>query len=63
MADLFNLDIASGQCMNTSIPQNVTFDEQGGVLDSAAPSARVRLGLGAPVVAALVAATLGAGFF
>lgn len=32
--DLANLDIASGQCVNSSISQNVTFGEQGGVLDS-----------------------------
>lgn len=31
-----NLDIASGQCMNQSVPQNVSFGEQGGILDSAA---------------------------
>ncbi|KAI0071850.1 hypothetical protein K474DRAFT_1712113 [Panus rudis PR-1116 ss-1] len=30
--DLMNLDIPSGQCKNQSIPQNVTFGEQGGVL-------------------------------
>ncbi|KAK9894313.1 hypothetical protein P389DRAFT_174366 [Cystobasidium minutum MCA 4210] len=29
-ADLFGLDIANGQCVNQSIPQNVTFGEQGG---------------------------------
>ena len=29
-----NLDIAGGQCMNSSVPQNVTFDEQGGILDN-----------------------------
>ncbi|KAI0086367.1 hypothetical protein BDY19DRAFT_894923 [Irpex rosettiformis] len=34
--DLANLDIVSGQCVNSSIPQNVTYGEQGGVLDSAA---------------------------
>ncbi|KXL47803.1 MAG: hypothetical protein FE78DRAFT_97769 [Acidomyces sp. 'richmondensis'] len=27
--DLANLDIASGQCYNTSVPQNLTFSEQG----------------------------------
>jgi phosphatidate phosphatase APP1 len=31
--DLYNLDISGGQCQNKSIPQNVTFGEQGGVLD------------------------------
>lgn len=30
--DLLNLDIVSGQCVNKTIPQNVTFGEQGGVL-------------------------------
>lgn len=57
-----NLDIASGQCMNSSIPQNVSFGEQGGILDNAA----VRLpqfGLGASVVAAVAAAVLGVGLF
>ena len=27
--DLINLDIAAGQCRNTTIPQNVTFSTQG----------------------------------
>lgn len=31
-ADLMNLDIPSGQCVNQSVPQNVTFGEQGGIL-------------------------------
>lgn len=35
-ADLMNIDIASGNCVNQSVPQNVTFGEQGGFLDSAA---------------------------
>jgi hypothetical protein len=26
--DLMGLDIANGQCLNASIPQNVTFDRQ-----------------------------------
>jgi len=30
--DLLDLDIAGGQCVNQSIPQNVTFSEQGGPL-------------------------------
>lgn len=34
--DLFNLDIENGECRNQSIPQNVTFKEQGGFLDSSA---------------------------
>ena len=45
--DLANLDIVNGQCVNSSIPQNVTFGEQGGVLDSGKSSA---VGLGARVV-------------
>ncbi|KAI0782262.1 hypothetical protein C8Q75DRAFT_727837 [Abortiporus biennis] len=36
--DLMNLDIANGQCVNSSIPQNVTFGEQGGILDNGAAS-------------------------
>ena len=30
--DLVNLDIASGKCINASVPQNISFGEQGGVL-------------------------------
>lgn len=45
--DLANLDIANGQCVNSSIPQNVTFGEQGAVLDSGKSSA---VGLGGWVV-------------
>jgi len=33
--DLMNIDIASGNCVNQSVPQNVTFGEQGGILDNA----------------------------
>ena len=33
--DIMNLDVASGQCVNSSIPQNVTFSEQGGPLSNA----------------------------
>ena len=37
-----NLDIENGECMNSTIPQNVTFGEQGGVLgdngDNGAPA-------------------------
>jgi hypothetical protein len=29
-SDLIGLDIANGQCVNQTIPQNVTFGEQGG---------------------------------
>lgn len=32
-SDLTNLDIASGHCYNTSVPQNLTFSEQGLPLD------------------------------
>ncbi|TBU35404.1 hypothetical protein BD311DRAFT_707329 [Dichomitus squalens] len=32
--DLAKLDIVNGQCVNSTIPQNITFGEQGGVLDS-----------------------------
>ncbi|TFK48542.1 hypothetical protein OE88DRAFT_1684649 [Heliocybe sulcata] len=56
--DLFNLDIANGQCVNSSIPQNVTFGEQGGVLGNNGNSAA-----GAVKVSALgvmAAAVLGA---
>lgn len=38
-----DLDIANGQCRNDSITQNVTFGEQGGVLDSGSSSAAVVL--------------------
>ncbi|KAI0374582.1 hypothetical protein BV20DRAFT_960700 [Pilatotrama ljubarskyi] len=30
--DLFNLNITNGQCRNDSVPQNVTFGEQGGII-------------------------------
>ena len=32
LKDLANLDIPDGQCKNSSVPQNITFGEQGGVL-------------------------------
>jgi hypothetical protein len=34
-----NLDIANGQCRNDSIPQNVTFSEQGGPLSGGSSAA------------------------
>jgi hypothetical protein len=34
--DIINLDIANGQCVNSSVPQNVTFGEQGGPFKNAA---------------------------
>lgn len=54
---LWDLDIGSGQCVNSSIPQNVTFGEQGGVVghsSGAAPGARVSVP-GAAVAAVLAA--------
>lgn len=46
-----NLDIASGNCVNQSVPQNVTFGEQGGVLGNLAiRTAGVPLGWSALVV-------------
>ncbi|VDB88911.1 unnamed protein product [Peniophora sp. CBMAI 1063] len=38
--DIVNLDVAGGQCVNSSVPQNVTFSEQGGVLGNAASARR-----------------------
>lgn len=32
LADLFSLNISGGQCRSDSVPQNVTFGEQGGEL-------------------------------
>ncbi|KZV63638.1 hypothetical protein PENSPDRAFT_757820 [Peniophora sp. CONT] len=34
--DIVNLDVAGGQCVNSSVPQNVTFGEQGGPLSNSA---------------------------
>lgn len=53
-----NLDIESGQCVNSSIPQNVTFGEQGGFLDSGAAVAFGRTQYAAAVVGAVVALAL-----
>lgn len=56
--DLMNIDIASGNCVNPSVPQNVTFGEQGGVLgdnSNAASRAGATLGWGAVVVVGLSA--------
>lgn len=53
--DLTHLDIVNGQCLNGSIPQNVTFKEQGlpfGIGDSGSAAGR----LGSPVVSAMVVA-------
>ncbi|KAI0672666.1 hypothetical protein C8Q78DRAFT_1020750 [Trametes maxima] len=60
--DLFNLDIASGQCRNGSVPQNVTFGEQGGVLgdNGAIPVAVGDIHYAAAVVGATVAFILAA---
>lgn len=59
--DLTGLDIASGQCYNATIPQNVTFGEQGlpfGLSSSAAAGlprpSRVAGGLGAVVGLAML---------
>ncbi|OJT14089.1 Phosphatidate phosphatase APP1 [Trametes pubescens] len=43
-ADLFNLNITGGQCRNDSVPQNVTFGEQGGILGNNGALGRVALG-------------------
>ncbi|RPD56367.1 hypothetical protein L226DRAFT_573965 [Lentinus tigrinus ALCF2SS1-7] len=56
--DLMNLDIEGGQCVNSSIPQNVTFGEQGGFLDSGAAIAFGRTQYAAAVVGAAVALAL-----
>ncbi|TCD60431.1 hypothetical protein EIP91_010073 [Steccherinum ochraceum] len=42
--DLMNIDVTSGNCVNSSVPQNVTFGEQGGVLDNAAFRSSASLG-------------------
>ena len=47
------LDIANGQCKNNSIPQNITFGQQGGVLGNNGAVA-----LGATRYVALVYGTL-----
>lgn len=44
MADLFNLNITGGQCRNDSVPQNVTFGEQGGILGNNGALGQVALG-------------------
>ena len=56
-----NLDIEGGQCVNASIPQNVTFGEQGGFLDSGAGAVAFGSGprYGAVVMCAMVALALG----
>ena len=58
-----NLDIEGGQCVNASVPQNVTFGEQGGFLDSGAVAVafggRSGTWLAAVVMGAVVAFALG----
>lgn len=49
-ADLMNIDVTSGNCVNSSVPQNVTFGEQGGVLDNAALRSSASLGWASVVV-------------
>lgn len=58
--DLMDLDIPSGQCVNSSVPQNVSFGEQGGILDNAASASLVPMSwMSAAVAVAVVATTLG----
>ncbi|KAH8099621.1 hypothetical protein BXZ70DRAFT_1000825 [Cristinia sonorae] len=45
--DLMNIDVTSGNCVNASVPQNVTFGEQGGILDSPASRSVATVGWGA----------------
>ena len=46
-----NIDIASGNCVNQSVPQNVTFSEQGGVLgNGGVRSSAVQSGWGTVLV-------------
>ena len=56
-----NLDIEGGQCVNASVPQNVTFGEQGGFLDSGSGAVAFGSGTryGAVVMGAVVAFVLG----
>ena len=56
-----NLDIEGGQCVNASVPQNVTFGEQGGFLDSGAGTVAFGSGTryGAVAVGAVVAFVMG----
>jgi hypothetical protein len=53
--DLANLDVAGGKCRNESIPQNVTFGEQGGFLDGHSAGVKVASPTGTLGVAMLVA--------
>lgn len=59
--DLSGLDIANGQCLNQSIPQNVTFKMQAEVLGLSGVGRRESRGAswGALVLAVLVAALVG----
>ncbi|KAI8982873.1 hypothetical protein BD414DRAFT_418912 [Trametes punicea] len=47
--DLYNLNITNGQCRNDSVPQNITFGEQGGVLGN---NRAIGLTIGRPQYAA-----------
>ncbi|KAH9927161.1 uncharacterized protein BXZ73DRAFT_90838 [Epithele typhae] len=51
--DLVNLDIPSGQCRNDSVPQNITFGEQGGVIGN---NGAVSLGASQYIAGATIAA-------
>nr|VWP02097.1 Uncharacterized protein [Ganoderma boninense] len=53
--DLENLDIANGQCVNHTVPQNVTFGEQGGVLDNGSAAVGWNVSFMSLVVSAVVA--------
>ncbi|KAI0807972.1 hypothetical protein C8Q74DRAFT_104649 [Fomes fomentarius] len=55
--DLFDLDIENGECLNSTVPQNITFGEQGGVLDSGSNGAAAVV-LGRTQNAAALIATL-----
>ena len=56
--DLAGLDIANGQCLNESIPQNVTFSRQAEILGIHGDSAggQLRSGATTGLVVAVVAA-------
>ena len=53
--DLRGLDISNGQCLNASIPQNVTFGLQAEVLGIQGAGARVR---GSAMLGSVVAAVV-----
>ncbi|KAI0748712.1 hypothetical protein C8Q80DRAFT_1337269 [Daedaleopsis nitida] len=56
--DLMNLDIENGECVNSTVPQNITFGEQGGVLDNNGAVALGRMQYAAAVTGTLVAIVL-----